>query len=288
MTDVLIIANKWWEAAALVAVFAHPDARPGEISGVSEPISLGQNLPLPRARFECQNRRGEIWCLQDAMDSGISSSSSWEKARVLPKIVSAAAGAKLLIAFGTAAFPGENQNGAVYAGSSVFVHDPYDALHPPPDPSHHWSHPQLNQLIRSAAEPMLRKLADFPVKELQKRALFPPNKPASEITLAASAKAASIGVINVTNSADYAWADPQALARYKLVQEDTFAASDETTHGLIRLVANLPFLYFSGIANQVGHFGDQVATNLYTQNLAAANNAAVALAWACPLLMKDL
>jgi hypothetical protein len=33
--------------------------------------------------------------------------------------------------------------------------------------------------------------------------------------------------------------------------------SFESTHGVIRLAADAPFIFISGIANRLGHFGDE-------------------------------
>jgi hypothetical protein len=114
--------------------------------------------------------------------------------------------------------------------------------------------------------------------------LTAPNAAAAPARVKADGNLVSVGVVNVTNSADYAWADKQALGKLTEVTGSMCAESIETTHGVIRLVLGAPFLYVSGLANAVGLFQEQVAPNAYAQNFVAAHNAAIALAWLLPEL----
>ncbi len=180
----------------------------------------------------------------------------------------------MVVAFGTCATPlAGHQNGSVVVGSSVFVHDPYQN---PPDPAHHWTDPATNQVVASAAEPILQALPALPGAEIGKRVIAPPNN-GGPFTLFLGANYVSTGVVNVTDPAAYAWADPQALAAFQQVAGLSVSGSHETTHGMIRLVAKLPFLYVSGIANAVGAFAAEVGPNPFTKILAVAIIAAVVL-----------
>jgi hypothetical protein len=192
----------------------------------------------------------------------------------------------LVIAFGTAACPqGSDRNGTVVIGTSVFVHDPYTT---PTNPQKHWTHARLNELVASDAQRLFDKLPRQFLEEAEKRLLAPPNRPAAPPRIHAASDLVSVGVVNVTDKADYGWTDAQALAKFKDIAGSTSAESLETTHGVIRLVLEAPFLYVSGLGNSVGRFAEQVGANPYSQNFVAAHNAAIALAWLLPDLAAAL
>src|SRR5262245_49970213 len=115
---ILIVANKWWEAAPLVAVFQHVSSAPSKQSAVPESILRaahigpgGSSNTAPRLTVQCQGSDIEIWCIQDLMDADENSSLTWEKARVLPRIVHRREEVKLVIGFGTAASVEPSLNG---------------------------------------------------------------------------------------------------------------------------------------------------------------------------------
>ena len=62
----------------------------------------------------------------------------------------------------------------------------------------------------------------------------------------------------------------------------------ETTHGLIRVQADAPFIFISGITDRVGHFDDEVGSRSYAQNTVAAHNAGIVLAWMIPKVNASL
>ena len=64
--------------------------------------------------------------------------------------------------------------------------------------------------------------------------------------------------------------------------------SIESTHGVIRVVADAPFLYVTGITDSVGVFNVQVTPRVYAQNTVAAHNAGIALAWLLPDVVQAL
>jgi hypothetical protein len=66
------VANKSWEAAPLVSVLSHPDARPRRVDRVVAERSAGQERTSPRPRLRCGPAVVKIYCLQDAMDAGTS------------------------------------------------------------------------------------------------------------------------------------------------------------------------------------------------------------------------
>ena len=145
---ILIIANKDWEATALTNVLldakACPDMFPWPVK-LTHPLPP-QTVPTmsnaePRGVFHFQGERQErthdvrveVWCIQEAMNTWISSSSTKEKDEVLAVMYF---GGKeeidndkepdFVVAFGTAGFPGETSyNGCVFVGANTFIHDPF-------------------------------------------------------------------------------------------------------------------------------------------------------------------
>lgn len=288
----IIVANKWWEAAPLVAALQHVNSRqrdlgavPGEFADASQPGPGRSSAPAPRVVMHCGDATIEVWCIQDLMDPDENSSLTWEKARVLRRVLRGA-DPNAIIAFGTAASPtGSGRNGNVVIGTSVFVHDPYQE---PPNKQKHWTSPLLNQVVRSDIQAAFDKIPRQFVTEAEKRLLRPPNAAATPPHISADSTLVSVGVVNVTNSAHYAWTDQQALAKFQEVTGSANAESLETTHGVIRLELGSRFLYVSGIANAVGKFGEQVSPNAYSQNFVAAHNAAIAVGWLMPSLIAAL
>jgi hypothetical protein len=292
-TRIIIIANKWWEVAPLVAVLQHANERQIEMSASSPDLSdaslsgpgvMSRNYP--RLTLRCKGAFVECWCLQDLMDSSANSSLTWEKARVLPRAVRGSNDRFLVVAFGTAAHPDSSmQNGTVVIGADVFVHDPFET---PPDPTKHWTHPELNRVVLSESRDILNKAPKSFINEAEKRLLVAPNAGATPPRVVVDINLVAVGVVNVTKTADYGWADTKALRAFGSIAGSAVAGSLETTHGVIRLVLNAPFLYVSGLANELGEFPLQVGSKPYSQNFVAAHNAAIALAWFLPALADAL
>jgi len=55
--DVVVVANKWWKVALLVAVLQNTDARPAEITDLARPGGAGPSAPLPRLLAACRGRQ---------------------------------------------------------------------------------------------------------------------------------------------------------------------------------------------------------------------------------------
>jgi hypothetical protein len=275
--EIVVVANKWWEAAPLVGVLQNTEARPADFADVSQPGGAGPSAAAPRLTARCRDGRVAVWCIQDLMDADEDPALTWEKARVLPRVFRVHPAASLVLAFGTAACPqGSGHNGSVVIGSSVFVHDPFSS---PPVPAKHWTHPRLNEVVESKGAALLASVSPEFTREAEKRFLTAPLVPASPPRIALGDKLVAVGVVNVTKIEDYKWADPQALGKFEKAAKGRVAASSETTHGVIRLASDLPFLYVSGLANALGKFAEEVVPRKYAQNFVAAHNAAVAAAW---------
>ncbi|MCP4348130.1 MAG: hypothetical protein GY795_21720 [Desulfobacterales bacterium] len=277
---IVIIANKRWEADPLVNVMLHKKARPDEFHEFERLADLKAKKKLS---FKCKSNGIpiEIWCLEELMDPDKSSSSTKEKWKVLPEIFDGETPPTLVIAFGTAGFPGDSirANGCVVIGSNVFIHDPYYTK--AGDQTDKWTNSELNKVINS--KDILPSNALFPADG---HFLMPPINPANPPRVFSGDGFYSLGVVNVTNYDDYIWADKQAIATFnEEVENKKMIGSVETTHGLIKLQAGeAPFLFVSGIANTVGHFNLEVTPRVYSQNFVAAHNAGIALAWLLPHL----
>lgn len=289
---VLVVANKWWEAAPLVEVFQHAtpgrsrqSAAPESLLGSGQPVTNDSPGSVPRFTAQCGGIDVEIWCIQDLMDAGNNSSLTWEKARVLPRTLRRGHDIKLVVGFGTGASVDAGINGSVVIGTNVFAHDPYTV---PPIPAKHWADPRLDQIVASDAQELLRRLPCAFLSEATRRFVSPPNLAAPAPQIRIGNDKISVGVVNVTNSADYSWTDQHALKKFAQVAGIAVAGSVETTHAVIRLVLDLPFMFVSGISNTVGRFESEVRPNPYSQTFAAAHNAAISVAWLLPELAAEL
>jgi hypothetical protein len=310
---VVIVANKSWEAAPLMDVLLEPAACPPNLP---RPAFLNHPLretnpvePVPRAVFKFHSIPGakvnsivsvEIWCIQDLMNPKVSSSSSKEKARILPGIFhwDGKMPPDLVIAFGTAAFPGgHSRNGSVVIASASFVYDPFkDDLQRPG----YWHSTNVEHVL-----PVSDAVLKFPVSTMirsienpaETRFITPPLNPDRHPAITADLNYAAVSVINITNYADYSWADQKALGVFEGVAKagrlPLRVGSLETTHGLIRLIAasecpQSPFLFVSGITDRVGHFDEDVSPRTYAQNFTCAHNAGITTAWLLPELARQL
>lgn len=272
----LVVANKTWEADPLVTVLSSARGRPASVAFTPSTgqrglrgVATGPGGPV------------EIWCLQELMDPAKSSSSTEEKARVLPALVGAPDVA-MVVAFGTAATPGpDSLNGCVVIGTRVFVHDPK-----PPRTTSHWPPTAPDRLqISPAAEERFGALtgADYRLP-VEARFLVPPLNPAPARVVLAAANYVALSDVNITDYTDYAWADGETVDAFIAAHVRSPIGSLETTHGVIRSYTTAPFMFVSGITDRVGAFNAELAPREYAQSFAAAHNAGVALAYLVPQL----
>jgi hypothetical protein len=291
---ILIIANKTWEVDPLVQAFTNVEIRPAgfpaldAVPQVEIPLNDGTRKTVPaRLVVKSATATAEVWCIKDLMDPKKSSSSSEEKARVLPFVTQAGPEPSLVVAFGTAAMPDQvSYNGCVVIGSNVFVYNPYDKA---PNPDSRWEHPGIGKLQVSSQQPINRALfaaLDRDRPAIEARFLSTPLNPAEATTLILSAAYVALSNVNITNHNNYVWADPEAVRAFTQAEPKQAVGSVETTHGVIRLVVpSQEFAFVSGVPNRLGYFNMEVAPRLYAQNFVAAHNAGVALAWMMPTLM---
>lgn len=114
------------------------------------------------------------------------------------------------------------------------------------------------------------------------RFIIPPMNAAGRGVFLAGHDYVALGAVNVTNYKEYSQTDEATLNAYNRTNDPTAAKSLETTHGLIRVQSDAPFMFISGITDRVGHFDDEVGVRPYAQNTASSHNAGVVLAWMLP------
>lgn len=313
---IIVIANKSWEADPMVNAILHEKVRLKIFSDfkiINHPFLIetkSKQIPdppaLPRITFsytipevkadkkeetkpkvECTI---EIWCLQDIMDPNKSSSSTYEKWRVLPRIFEAASPIDLVIAFGTAGIVDLGScNGSVVIGSKFFIHNPYESEEDDP-PADLWKHTSLDQTIKS-------KQIDFSLipdvirNKAETKFLRTPLQPAEPPVILAGHGFHSLGIVNVQNYEHYIWADKRAIDAFRKGGNKGVIGSVESTHGLIRLQLQnneTPFLFISGITDEDGKFDAQVTPRIYSQNFVAAHNAGIALCYLLEEVIKQI
>lgn len=311
---VLVIANKNWEASALMNVLLEAKACPERFPW---PVRLNHplppqsdwNRPQPRGVFQFQEAthgrsqevQVEVWCIQDAMDPSVSSSSTKEKMRVLPTLFGQQGDSHttpdFVIAFGTAGFPDEvSCNGCVFVGANAFLYDPYEGSKTGAD--NYWHSDMTSHVLPPTLlsgglfDPHPEIFDDLIRSQVEARFIVPPMKPASQQHLIVARDYTAVGVVNITNYDDYAWADEKALHAFEATPEVAIEkaklGSLETTHGIIRLQSEAPFLFVSGITDRIGHFNEDVGMRPYAQNFSCAHNAGVATAWLIPAIARYL
>ena len=298
---VVVVANKWWEADPLCWVLLNDKAHPGVFFDYKIENYPSQRLPyrssgprpkdpvaVPRFAFTCKDAKVEVWCLEELMNPAENPSSAAEKARVLPAAIAFGNTPNLVIAFGTAGSrPDLSINGCVVVGSRVYVHDAFEAK---VDRTGMWTPPKSNMVIESDLPAnVIQGISPESRHSAEARFLSPPVANANLLLMMVGNGFISIGHVNTINYDDYAWSPLRAVESFNdNASESGEIGSIESTHGLIRLISELPFLYVSGIAATVGLFNVQVTPRVYTQNTVAAHNAAIALAWLLPDVIAAL
>jgi hypothetical protein len=293
MKKIVIIVNKKWEAAPILGVFKAPysgsraSARPFEwTSGEAYPSP--QMWPDPSSPYNFEYRyllttsscRIECWCLADFEDT----SDSGKKSVYIPKIV-AGGQPDLVVAIGTAASLVQHSQGSVIVGCRAFMHDP--KINPAPTQPE-WPGALLDKMMPSAFEPTFsRALSVLPTAwhiEVRKRILRAVAQP-SEVKLRIDAALTTVADVNVADYTKYKITDPQTVDACKTADPQVRIGSIDTTLALIRAKTDpAPFLFVSGIANELGFMNRDVTDTEYPENFVASHNAGVVVAWLLPIL----
>jgi hypothetical protein len=213
-----------------------------------------------------------------------------------------------VIAFGTAGFLDPvPYNGSAVVGSTLFIYNPYPH-NGKTNPESNWVDDEnTGKIIHSPIAtpdgepnadryaPHKRRFASLFANEdfrhaAEARFLKPPMGAAEAPIIMAAYKNLGLGVINITDYDDYIWADHEAIDAYRRLDASAAypIASVETTHCIIRLQSEAPFLYVSGIVDRLGYFDRDVAPRVYAQNFVGAHNAGVAVAWLLPEIVRLL
>jgi hypothetical protein len=91
--------------------------------------------------------------------------------------------------------------------------------------------------------------------------------------------------VNVQDYTKYKLTDPLTVDACKRADTGVLIGSVDTTLALVRAKTDpAPFLFVSGIANELGFFNRDVSDTEYASNFIASHNAGVALAWLLPVL----
>ncbi len=298
---VMVIANKWWEADPLCWILFHDKARPAIFSDfiiknypvqrlfnkATEP-SIQDPPVFPRITFKCRDAIVEIWCLEELMNPAENPSSAAEKVRVLPKAIAYGTTPDLVVAIGTAGSrPGLHINGCVVVGRKVYIHDAYKSAE---DRTRMWTPPKQDVVIDSdLPASVIPGISSESKHSAEAKFLSPPIAPENPLMLMAGDGLIGLGHVNCTDYDDYAWSPIRAVESFNANSSEWGEiGSIESTHGLICLLSEAPFLYVSGIAATVGLFNFQVTPRVYAQNTVAAHNAAIGLAWILPDVITAL
>jgi len=124
--------------------------------------------------------------------------------------------------------------------------------------------------------------------KIPSRFVVPPNSSSNNPTVIADLHQVALSVVNVLDNRLYHTYDSLALERFNSKALSGEIRSVETTHGLIRLCIDQPFLFVSGVTNQLGRFEEEFSSPQYPQAFVASHNAAVTLSWLFPSLCSYL
>lgn len=160
MKKILVIINKNWETEPVLNALTNPKLRPAALpfpEVINTPCDGDNRMSQPRAVFSLP-REGEeplqvvVRCIEDLMATGVNTSSSLEKYKVLPQAIAADA-ADLIISVSTANYPDPavTHNGTVVLGGNFFIHDGNPENHA--DPEHNLIDDRVGTFIASNVAP---------------------------------------------------------------------------------------------------------------------------------------
>jgi len=304
MRRVLIISNKTWEAEPLINALLNPEFKPKELlvpQQLNHPRKNGQIEYIPRATicYKDIDITYEIWCIQDLMDSNMHPSSSEEKYRSLPYAINFRNRKEpdFILAFGTAGFLvspddpiNDSNNGCVAIGTNVFIHDGHPLEDENPYSKLHISGKFEKELLSQASNRLIEQLLKSPdfLHNVEKRLLKPFLMPSNNIRLIIKQNLLALSNINVTNYTEYERIDIEGVQSVINSGTKSQIGSIETTHGIIKILTESPFIFISGITDRVGHFNEDVTPKKESQNYTCAFNAGITTAWIIPEIIKYL
>jgi hypothetical protein len=284
---VVVVANKNYEADALMAVVSNNRARsptldtPREVDWPRKPPQqIVDIVRKPRCLIDVDvparipSATVEIWCLDDLMSLRPAHGATDNKGRALGIITKYGSAPDGVIAFGTAGFPGDSSNnGCATVGGTVFIHDAAGG-----QSTWTWTdHMEMLIPRKMSASFFSSVAADQDIlKSINGDMLAVPVNPAAKLQLTLAADDVAISSVNIAPGTDFTAIDSKAIAAAQAAGA-TNITSVETTHGVIRAQwPDAPFIYVTAVPNRVGHFNEE-ASNNYAQNFAASHNAGIAL-----------
>ena len=289
MKKILVIINKNWETEPVLNALTNPKLRPAALpfpEVINTPCDGDNRMSQPRAVFSLP-REGEeplqvvVRCIEDLMATGVNTSSSLEKYKVLPQAIAADA-ADLIISVSTANYPDPavTHNGTVVLGGNFFIHDGNPDSHA--DPEHNLIDDRVGTFIASNVAPAVFSLAETVNARLHCypggacKLVPPPNFPASQLVCEGASTFTAVGSVNVTDYGSYDTIDAQALKEFAAAAPEGYTANSiETTHGVVKIsTSGEPILFLSPITDRLNHFNEDVTD---TQNYVSAFNGGLAL-----------
>lgn len=293
MNRVIIFANKKWEVEPILNALLNYKIRPTRLNDpdtLNYPWAFNQGSAEPRAIYDLSHITVELWCIQDVLDNKWHPSSSQGKNEDIKKVFAyQKENPSLVISCGTAGFGNENlnNNGCVVIGCDIFVHN----FHPNGSNSDSiWDDSSnFEKLIRSKVDQNFFDLIDESLKKsMAEMFLKPFLNPSENIKLIISKEVPGLSNVNITDNNDYNIADHEGI-REMIKKGLRSPDSVETTHGVVRLQSESPFIFISGITDRLGHFNDDVLGqdlngNLKkeAQNYTVSFNMGVCLSWLIP------
>lgn len=235
-----------------------------------------------RARYRFSKIDVVIRCIEDIMppaDSDIpetSGSHSQQKAMLLPGYIRKDR-PQMVISVSTAESTPtiqpstSSRNGCVVVGGAFFTYDAHK--YDPTSPSNLGAMPYQQNNVLSRVYLLLTGDAS---QQAVKRFRTPPQSPAQPMSILVDPRYVAVGIINVVNYTAYTRADPAAYEACLRQTGTEYAATLETTHGIVKMSAgDVPTLFVSPITDRYGHFADDVQGE---QNAVAGYNGGVTVA----------
>ena len=278
MKKIIIIVNKNWETEPVLNALTNSEIRAKELifpNWINSPKDGTNRMNAPRAFWRFSDIfEVTLWCIQDLMNPKKSSSSSEEKYRVLPEVISKE-NPDLVIAVGTAGYPTtSNANGCIVIGSNFLLYNGH-----PNNCDSNLNHQDIGKLLSSNINNELFNVfsKDF-ISDIESKLLKVPNNPTNP-TLLASVENAALSNINVTDYTEYGTidspgVDAKGVEYYYQVENKLPLTSIETTHGVIKISTDNPIIFMSAIADRLGYFDKEATPG---QNYIASFNSGIVL-----------
>lgn len=277
-----VIVNKRFEMEPFWEALTGSDFPAGALVESHTPPAPSYRMVQCRARYRFSKIDVLIRCIEDIMppaDSDIletSGSHSQQKAMLLPGYLRKDR-PQLVISVSTAEStptiqpPTSSRNGCVIVGGAFFTYDAHQF--DPTSPSNLKAPFFQGNNVSSRVYSLFT--TDM-IHQAAKRFRTPPQSPAQPMSIRVDSHYVAVGIINVVNYSAYSKADPAAYQACLQQTGTKYAATLETTHGIVKKSAgDVPTLFVSPITDRYEHFADDVKGE---QNAVAGYNGGVTVA----------